>query len=204
VDGGSADAHQQATIRAAIYARYSSDKQNDKSVDDQIAFCREVAAREGFAVTMTFEDREISGAFSVNRPGFLAMMRAAETKLFDVIIAECADRLFRAPADYHAARRQLDFAGIAIHVAGGKVGKLDGALRAYEIFLDDLAVHTRRGLESVIRDGRHAGGRAYGYALVPVGESLVPFEFPPHFEHKKLPHHVDLGNFRAVARDNLD
>ena len=157
-----------AMKRAAIYARYSSDQQNEKSVDDQIAFCREICEREGFAIVRTFADREISGAFSVNRPGFLAMMRAAETKLFDIIVAEAADRLFRSPADYHAARRQLDYAGIAIHDAGGKVGKLDGALRAIvsEIFLDDLAVHTRRGLESVIRDGRHAGGRAYGYRAI--------------------------------------
>jgi site-specific DNA recombinase len=155
-------------LRAAIYARFSSDQQNEKSVDDQIAFCREICEREGFAVVMTFEDREISGAFSVNRPGFLAMMRAAETKPFDVIVAESADRLFRSPADYHTARRQLEYAGIGIHVAGGKVGKLDGALRAIvsEIFLDDLSVHVRRGLEAVVRSGRHAGGKAYGYKPV--------------------------------------
>jgi site-specific DNA recombinase len=49
-------------IRAAIYARFSSDLQSDKSVDDQIAFCREVAQREGFAVVMTFEDRAVSAS----------------------------------------------------------------------------------------------------------------------------------------------
>jgi hypothetical protein len=30
-----------------------------------------------------------------------------------------------------------------------------------------LVVHTRRGPEGVIRDGRHAGGRAYGYRALP-------------------------------------
>ena len=49
-------------IRAAIYARYSSDRQKDRSVDDQIAFCRDVCAREGMAVISVFEDRAISGA----------------------------------------------------------------------------------------------------------------------------------------------
>jgi site-specific DNA recombinase len=33
-------------IRAAIYARFSSKHQNVKSVEDQIALCREVCARE--------------------------------------------------------------------------------------------------------------------------------------------------------------
>ncbi|WFU46113.1 recombinase family protein (plasmid) [Bradyrhizobium sp. CB82] len=35
-----------------------------------------------------------------------------------------------------------------------------------EQFIENLRVHTRRGLEGVLRDGRHAGGRAYGYRAV--------------------------------------
>lgn len=155
-------------IRAAIYARFSSDLQNDRSVDDQIAFCREVAIREGFTVAMMFEDRAVSGSSAINRPGFIAMMRAAEAKLFDVIVAEDMDRIFRDQGDYHAARKRLDFLGIGIHTASGKVGRLDGALRALmgELYLENLALHVRRGLEAVVRDGRHAGGRAYGYAMI--------------------------------------
>ena len=155
-------------IRAAIYARFSSDLQNEKSIDDQIALCRDVCAREGMAVISTFEDRAISGTGAINRPGFQALMRAAEAKLFDVIVAEDMDRLFRDQADYHNARKQLDFIGISIHTASGRVGRLDGSLRALmgEMFVENLVIHTRRGLEGVIRDGRHAGGRAYGFRPV--------------------------------------
>ena len=65
--------------------------------------------------------------------------------------------------------KELDFLGITIHTATGKVTKIDGALRALmgEMYLENLALHVRRGLEGVIRDGRHAGGRAYGYSIVP-------------------------------------
>jgi len=155
-------------IRAAIYARFSSDRQNDRSVDDQIASCRELCACEGFAVVLTFCDREISGASIANRPGFQDLMRAAEALRFDVIVAEDVDRISRDQGDWHTARKRLDFLGIAIHTASGKVGKLDGALRALmgEMFLENLVVHTRRGLEAVVRSGRHAGGRAYGYRAV--------------------------------------
>ena len=155
-------------IRAAIYARFSSDRQNDRSVDDQIASCRELCARESFTVVLTFCDREISGASTVNRPGFQDLMRAAEALRFDVIVAEDVDRISRDQGDWHTVRKRLDVLGIAIHTASGKVGKLDGALRALmgEMFLENLVVHTRRGLESVIRDGRHAGGRAYGYRAI--------------------------------------
>lgn len=156
-------------IRAAIYARFSSDRQNDKSVDDQIASCRELCAREGFAVVQVFSDRETSGAFTVNRQGFQALMRAAELKAFEIIVAEDMDRVFRSQADYHNARRRLDFLGIGLHTITGQVGEMDGALRALmgEHFLKNLAVHTRRGLEAVVRSGRNAGGRAYGYRPVP-------------------------------------
>jgi site-specific DNA recombinase len=156
-------------IRVAIYARFSSDLQNDKSVDDQIAFCREVCARNGMTVVLTFEDRAVSASSAKNRPGFIALMRAAAARLFDVVVAEDMDRIFRDQADYHAARKELDFLGITIHTATGKVTKIDGALRALmgEMYLENLALHVRRGLEGVIRDGRHAGGRAYGYSIVP-------------------------------------
>jgi site-specific DNA recombinase len=121
------------------------------------------------AVIATFEDRAISGAGAINRPGFQNLMRAAEAGLFDVIVAEDMDRVFRNQADYHTHRERLDFRNIEIHTASGKVGKLDGSLRALmgEMFIENLVPHTRRGLEGVIRDGRHAGGRAFGYRAVP-------------------------------------
>ena len=55
-------------IRVAIYARFSSDLQNDKSVDDQVAFCREVCARNGMTVVLTFEDRAVSASSAKNVP----------------------------------------------------------------------------------------------------------------------------------------
>lgn len=151
--------------RAAIYARFSSDRQKDRSVEDQIVLCRDLCDRAGMQVVTTFEDRQISGSSAANRPGFQSLMRAAEAQLFDVIVAEDMDRVFRSQADYHNARRRLDFLGIGLHTAGGEVGELDGALRAMmgEHYLKNLALHTRRGMAGIVREGRHAGGRAYGY-----------------------------------------
>ena len=152
-------------LRAAIYARYSSDNQNDKSVEDQIALCRELCKREGLKVVAVFDDRAISGASVANRPGFQKMMRAAEAKSFDVLVAEDVDRISRDQGDWHSCRKRFEFLGIAIHTATGNVTKIDGALRALmgEMFIENLVLHTRRGMEGVIRDGRHAGGKAYGY-----------------------------------------
>jgi site-specific DNA recombinase len=151
--------------RAAIYARFSSDLQTDRSIEDQIALCREACARAGLTVVATFDDRAISGSSTMNRAGFQAMMRAAEARAFDVMMVEDIDRLSRDQEDYHRARKRLEFIGVAIHSAHGAVSRIDGSLRALmsELFLENLAGHVRRGMHGVIRDGRHAGGKAYGY-----------------------------------------
>src|SRR5690348_10230556 len=91
--------------RAVIYARFSSDLQRDKSIDDQIALCREVCDRAGMTIVATFNDRAISGASTKNRPGFQAMMRSAQSRAFDMLIAEDIDRISRDQEDYHAARK---------------------------------------------------------------------------------------------------
>jgi len=119
-------------------------------------------------VVAVFEDRAISGSSAANRPGFQKMIRAAEAKSFDVLVAEDIDRISRDQGDWHMARKRLEFLGISVHTATGKVTKIDGALRALmgEMFIENLALHTRRGLEAVLRDGRRAGGRAYGYRTI--------------------------------------
>ncbi len=38
-------------MRAAIYARYSSDLQSETSIDDQLRICRERAERDGLTVS---------------------------------------------------------------------------------------------------------------------------------------------------------
>jgi DNA invertase Pin-like site-specific DNA recombinase len=43
--------------QAAIYARFSSDMQNQSSIDDQVRLCREFAARAGFGVVKTLRRR---------------------------------------------------------------------------------------------------------------------------------------------------
>ena len=64
------------SLRAALYARYSTDKQRTESLDDQYHVCEQVAAREGFTVVARFGDREISGG-TADRAGYQSMLDAA-------------------------------------------------------------------------------------------------------------------------------
>jgi site-specific DNA recombinase len=65
------------TLRAVIYARYSSENQRESSIDDQIRLCKQFVAQEGWDQVQVYSgDRAISGA-TVRRPDYQAPMAAA-------------------------------------------------------------------------------------------------------------------------------
>ena len=65
--------------RAAIYARFSSDRQKDRSIDDQVALCQALADRNSWAaVTMIYADFAASGSTVHRRPEFSRMLADAE------------------------------------------------------------------------------------------------------------------------------
>lgn len=108
-------------MRAAIYARYSSDQQRDASIDDQIEVCKRYIDREGWRMIEIYEDRALSGSSAI-RPGYQRMLIDGEAKRFDVIVVEALDRLGRNPADIATLHDRLSFAGIRLHaIATGEV-----------------------------------------------------------------------------------
>lgn len=158
------------TKRAAIYARFSTDKQNEKSTEDQAALCRNYAAKNGFEVTEVYADKAKSGASFVGRDGLNDLLADAKHRKFDVVLAESLDRLSRDQEDIAHIHKRLRYAGVTIiTLSEGQVNELHVGLKGTmgALFLKDLADKTRRGLSGVVRDGRHAGGKAFGYRAVP-------------------------------------
>ena len=72
-------------MRAAIYARYSTNMQSAASINDQIRVCREYAQRQGWTITETYSDAAISGA-NILRPGLQAALASARRGEFDVLL----------------------------------------------------------------------------------------------------------------------
>ena len=56
-------------MNAVIYARYSSDKQREESIEDQLRECKEYADQNGTTVVRTYIDRTLS-AKTDSRPQF--------------------------------------------------------------------------------------------------------------------------------------
>lgn len=100
--------------RAVIYARFSTDLQNEKSTEDQISLCRAHAARRGLQIIQTFEDKTRSGGSILGRDGLMRLMDAARTGSFDVVVVEALDRLSRDMEDLAGIHKRLSFFGIEI------------------------------------------------------------------------------------------
>ncbi len=156
-------------LRVAIYARFSTDKQRDASIEDQIESCRDLAAREGWEVAATYHDRATSGA-SMFRPGIEALQRDARAGKFDIVLAEAMDRLSRKLADIAKFHERMEHLGIRIHtLTEGEITEMLIGMKGTmnQILLRDIGIKTHRGQKGRVRAGKLAGGNAYGYDVLP-------------------------------------
>jgi DNA invertase Pin-like site-specific DNA recombinase len=161
--------------RVIFYGRYSSDLQRDASIEDQYRNCARFAEGKGWGIERRYEDRAISGAVR-DRPGYQGMLKDGEAKRFDVLLVDDLSRLSRDDLEMKRAIRRLRFLGIRIvGVSDGfdstaRGHKIQAGIRGLmnEIYLDDLAEKTHRGLAGQALMGRNAGGRSFGYRHVAI------------------------------------
>ena len=154
--------------RVAIYARYSSELQSERSIDDQIAVCRDRVHSEGWSVTEIYTDYALSGA-TMNRPGLKALMDDARAGTIDVLVTEALDRLSRDQEDIAGIFKRLTAWQVAIVTLGeGTISELHVGLKGTmnALFLKDLAAKSLRGQIGKAREGKAAGGIPFGYEVV--------------------------------------
>jgi site-specific DNA recombinase len=160
---------EQGRRRAALYARYSTDKQSEMSVEDQFRVSERIANREGFEVVARFEDRAITGGTSA-RPGYQAMLDGARLRHYDAIVAEDLKRLWREQAEQWRCIKELIDLDMCVITASGVdsrqpnfeiIASVIGA--AAELDRKEASYRTRRGLEGLAVAGKSTGRKAYGY-----------------------------------------
>ena len=167
-------------MRVALYARYSSDRQNERSIDDQLAVGRRRAESRGWDVVASFCDAAISGAAMANRPGLQALLASAAAGAFDLVLVEDEDRLARNLEHQAAIHNRLKHVGVRIAtLSSDAIGILEVAVKGAmaELYLENLSHKTSRGMRSNAEKGLATGSRIYGYLGHPGGEiSIVPEE----------------------------
>ena len=86
----------QLKLPIAIYARYSSDLQNERSCEDQVSECKQYIERQddlrGRPIEI-FTDNAISGSFITNGPSMVRLMEAIKQQKISAIVSESLDRI---------------------------------------------------------------------------------------------------------------
>ncbi len=165
-------------MRAAIYARYSSENQRPESIEDQVTACRRLAAERGFAVLEDhiYADQAQSGARR-DRQGLAALLAAAKGGQFDVVLVDDLSRLARDNYLMLSVLAELHFENArVVSVADGLDSNDDESTLGIqirgifnELQLRDLKKKTLRGQIGQKQRGFSVGERTYGYRSVPVG-----------------------------------
>lgn len=155
-------------MRAALYARFSSDLQKPKSVADQIAEGKDFIAAQGWTLTGVFTDAEMSGTTMI-RPGLQAVLAEIERSNIDALVFESLDRLSRDLSDTAHLFKLCTSRDVAMQTwTEGKITLLHvgmkGTMNAQ--FIADLVVKIRRGQRGNITRGLSAGGLTYGYEVL--------------------------------------
>ena len=95
-------------MRAFIYCRFSSHKQQELSIEGQRDICQEYADKHNITVVGQYADRARSGK-TENRADFRRLMRDAATGVVDCVLVWRYDRFFRNRAEsalYRVALRK--------------------------------------------------------------------------------------------------
>jgi DNA invertase Pin-like site-specific DNA recombinase len=100
--------------RAAIYVRVSTDKQ---TIENQLRELRQIAKRRGWEVVHEYHDTGISGAKSRDaRPALDQMLKDAQRRRFDVVMAWAIDRLGRSLIDLLGTIQALETCGVDLYL----------------------------------------------------------------------------------------
>jgi DNA invertase Pin-like site-specific DNA recombinase len=100
--------------RAAIYVRVSTDKQ---TIENQAAALRQIAERRGWEVVEQYSDAGISGSKGRDgRPGLDQMLKDAQRRKFDVVMAWAIDRIGRSLIDLLGTIQTLEACGVDLYL----------------------------------------------------------------------------------------
>lgn len=168
-------------MNAVIYARFSSHRQGEQSIEGQLHDCYDYAKRYDINIVGEYIDRAISGKTD-DRPEFQRMISDARKKQFERIIVWKLDRFARNRYDSAIYKHKLKQHGVRVISAMENVGEGDEAVllealleASAEYFSLDLRKKIKRGQRETIAKGRFCGGPVpYGYKAI--DGKLVPDE----------------------------
>lgn len=138
-------------MNIVIYARYSSDRQTEQSIEGQLKECYAYAQRNGYTVVGEYIDRAISGT-NDHRPEFQRMIADGDKKLFQAVLVYQLDRFARNRYDSAIYKAKLKKNGIRVLSARENISD-DASGVLMEAVLEGMAEYYSVELSQKIRRG---------------------------------------------------
>lgn len=153
-------------IKAAIYARFSSDTQREESIDAQIRALKDYADRNNIVIVEEYIDRAKS-ATTDQRPEFLRMIQEASCNKFNVVLVHKLDRFARNRSDSIGYRMKLKRHNVSLISVLEYLDEncpesiiLESVLEGMaEYYSKNLAREVTKGLKENAYKGLHTGGK---------------------------------------------
>jgi site-specific DNA recombinase len=152
-------------MRAALYARYSSDNQRIESITAQLRACHDFCHKKNYDIVKEYKDEALSGR-SDNRPAFQQLISDAKLGLFEIVVFHKIDRTARDEADYYTFKKTLKKSKVKIAYADQNIddspeGELqEGILVSMAAYYSrNLAKEAMKGMRENAYMAKHNGGK---------------------------------------------
>ena len=155
---------------AVIYARYSSQRQNEESIEQQVSECKKHAQNAKYRVVRVYADEALTGR-NDKRPQFQRMIRDAESGLFDVIIAYKSNRIARNMLQALIYEDKLTRYGVTVeyvkeyfgNTASGRFA-LRSMMNLNQFYSENMGEDIKRAMRANAEECKvNSGSLAYGY-----------------------------------------
>lgn len=160
-------------VRAAIYARISSDRGETEGlgVQRQVEDCQRLADHRGWKVSEVFIDNDVSASSGKRRPEYERMMEAIRDGTVTGLVVWDIDRLTRTPRELEDVISFADAMGVALASVGGEVdlstaqgrmtARIKGAVARQEV--EQSSRRLKRKFLERAQAGKPHGKVAFGY-----------------------------------------
>jgi len=173
-------------MNAVVYARYSSHRQGEQSIEGQLSEARRYAAEHGLTIIHEYADRAQSGR-SDSREQFQLMLSDATKKAFQALIVWKTDRIGRNKEEialnkYHLKKNDVKIHYIAEYIPDTPEGiileSIIEGMAAY--YSEQLSQNIKRGQRQSAAKAQSTGGnRPLGYKTGPDKKFVIDPETAP-------------------------
>lgn len=160
-------------LNAVIYARFSSERQTENSIEFQLRADKAYCEQKGFRVIGEYIDRAMTGT-NDNRPEFQRMIADAKKRQFAFIVVYRFDRFARNRYDSAIYKKQLERSGVRVLSTEESVGTGDEGIILESIY-EAMAESYSRKLSRIVTEGMKqralagfstGGNLPYAYKIV--------------------------------------